>query len=173
MSIVTLHILTKERHLETQLTPNASNCMFIQSGSETNWHCKLSEFVSKESRFVLTAAPGWPTGPIGPGGPGGPYQHTQTSTQTMSKTTKQQRYEETESSIVIIETASFRQFQFWSFSIGSPSWGLMQVTHMLSFSSLSALLTMLSNLTLHGQRNITLQQRHARNKALKWTIITW
>lgn len=55
-----------------------------------SWKClkKLADFVLKEFKLVLTAGPGWPTGPIGPGGPGGPYQHT--STETMSKTTKQQ-----------------------------------------------------------------------------------
>lgn len=76
-------------------------------------------FVFKELKLGLTGAPGWPTGPTGPGGPGGPCQHTG-------------------------DHISRKQ----AVEAGPSLLGAASLTHMLSFSSLGAFLTVLSNLTL-------------------------
>lgn len=112
-----------------RMQPIRSKPTKIMQTTTTAARCLI--FAFKELKFTaLTAAPGWPTGPIGPGGPGGPYD-TQTSTDALKAT---------------VMWSAHKHCGLCGFTDEHVS-----VTHVLSFRSFGALLTMFSNFTLQWQ----------------------
>lgn len=126
---------------------NSTSTKFIQSGTTTTTaNCLILS--SKSWSLYLQQDQADRQDPLVRVDQEDPTNTQKTSTQTMSKTTNQQWYDKQ---------------QRWD-SFNSHKLTQVSITHMLSFTSLGALLTMLSNLTLHWQTSNKQTSRYSKDK---------